>query len=548
MAGAMIEFLKISSMAIFDEVEIEFGQGLNCITGETGAGKSLVLGALMLLMGSKASQDLVRPGAQKASIEALFTISGREMVIRREIYPTGSSRCYVDGKLATAAGLAEISSSLITIYGQHEYQDLLNPAQQMSILESLAQLDRNHVHLAYETLSDAVKHLHSLESTIEEYRKERENLLFALEELLSVDLTPGLEDELTAELSLAQGAAELKQCAHLAEETLYSGASSVVELLGRTREYMSKAASVDRSIVPLAQSLDELSASIEDISIALREKAAAYEYDPEQIAALEEKLHFVQDLKRKHKTDEQGLLALKKETENRLALTEDSDQAISQARNAVSEAIRKYREHIRAFLEQRMAFSRAFCRRINNALHELGMPGAEFQVVQPEITSLDDLMLDAKGCPVSPGVLLKGEFLISTNVGHKPLPLARIASGGELSRIMLAIKVQQKSSQEGTLLFDEIDSGISGQTALMIARRLKELSGHAQSIVVTHLHQVASVADSHFVITKHAEDGRTISTIREIHDMDRAMELARMMGGEAPSPAVIRHAKELIGL
>jgi DNA repair protein RecN (Recombination protein N) len=298
----------------------------------------------------------------------------------------------------------------------------------------------------------------------------------------------------------------------------------------------------------LAQSLDELSASIEDISIALREKAAAYEYDPGQIAALEEKLHFVQDLKRKHKTDEQGLLALKKETENRLALTEDSDQAISQARNVVSETIRKYREYIRAFLEQRIAFSRVFCRRINNALHELGMPGAEFQVAQPEITGLDGLMLDAKGCPVSPGVLLKGEFLISTNVGHKPLPLARIASGGELSRIMLAIKVQQKSSQEGTLLFDEIDSGISGQTALMIARRLKELSSHAQSIVVTHLHQVASVADSHFVITKHAKDGRTISTIREIHDMDRAMELARMMGGEAPSPAVIRHAKELIGL
>lgn len=544
----MIEFLKISSMAIFDEVEIAFGQGLNCITGETGAGKSLVLGALMLLMGSKASQDLVRPGAQKTSIEALFTISGKEMVIRREIYPTGSSRCYIDGKLATAAGLADISSNLITIYGQHEYQDLLNPAQQMSILENLAQLHRDQVNNAYDFLSEAVKFQQNLQSKIEQYRKGREDLLFALRELQSMDITPGLEDELTAELSVARGAADLKHCTHLAEEILYSGTSSVVELLGQTRDYMSKACSMDRGIEPLVQSLDDISACIEDISLSLREKAAAYEYDPETIELLEEKLHTIQDLKRKHRTDEQGLLALKQEIQSRLALTEDSHQAILQAEEAVSGAAREYLDLLRGFLEKRSSFSRSFCERINQDLHDLGMPGTEFKIVQADAESLGDLLFDAKGFPVSPGTLLKGEFLISTNVGHKPLPLGRIASGGELSRIMLAIKVQQKAAQEGTLLFDEIDSGISGQTAFMIAQRLKELSLHAQSIVVTHLHQVASVADSHYVIMKNADDGRTISTIHEVTSMDRALELARMMGGKAPSPAVIRHAKELIGL
>ena len=176
------------------------------------------------------------------------------------------------------------------------------------------------------------------------------------------------------------------------------------------------------------------------------------------------------------------------------------------------------------------------------------MPGAEFHVVQADPTGIGERVFDAQGCPVDSGAILKGEFLISTNVGQKPLPLAKIASGGELSRIMLAIKVRQKTSQEGNLIFDEIDSGISGQTALVIAKRLKELSSHAQSIVVTHLHQVASVADSHFVIKKRADGGTTISTIQEVKDMDRAMELARMMGGETPSPAVIRHAKELIGL
>ncbi len=544
----MIDFLKISSMAVFDEIEIDFRQGLNCITGETGAGKSLVLGALTLLMGSKASQDLVRPGAPKTSIEALFTISGKEMVVRREIYPTGSSRCYIDGKLATAAGLADITSNLITIYGQHEYQDLLNPVQQMGILESLAGLSRNRVNEAYEALCHAVSSLQGLERSAERYREEREDLLFALGELMSVEITPGLEDELAAELNLVRGSADLKHCTHQAEEMLYSGASSVVELLGLTRDHLSRAASMDRELGSLLQSLDDISARVEDISMALRAKTAAYEYDPETIEALEEKLHFVQDLKRKHRTDEQGLIDLKLELESRLALAEDSNQAIRQAREAVSSATAEYEDLLKGFLEKRGTFAREFCKKINRDLHDLGMPGAEFHVVQADPSEVGELVIDSKGCPATPGAVLKGEFLISTNVGHKPLSLAKIASGGELSRIMLAIKVHQKASQEGTLIFDEIDSGISGQTALVIAKRLKELSGHAQSIVVTHLHQVASVADSHFVIMKNADDGTTISTIQEVKDMDRAMELARMMGGETPSPAVIRHAKELIGL
>jgi DNA repair protein RecN (Recombination protein N) len=169
-------------------------------------------------------------------------------------------------------------------------------------------------------------------------------------------------------------------------------------------------------------------------------------------------------------------------------------------------------------------------------------------VSQLDEKDLDDHLFDGKGAAVTPGSVLKGEFLISTNVGQKPLPLARVASGGELSRIMLAIKVQQRTSHQGTLIFDEIDSGISGQTALMIAKKLKELSSHAQSIVVTHLHQVASVADTHFVISKKVTKGATSSSIREVARMDRVNELARMMGGESPSQAVIKHAKELVGM
>ncbi|MFA5653689.1 MAG: hypothetical protein WDA72_06225, partial [Desulfomonilia bacterium] len=428
------------------------------------------------------------------------------------------------------------------------YQDLLNPVQQMGILEGLAGLSRDRVNGSYERLCNAAAFRKDLERSVEQYREEREDLLFALGELKSVKITPGLEEEIAAELSLVKKAADLKHCTHQAEEMLYSGASSVVELLGLARDYISRAACMDRELASLLQSFDEISAGVEDISMALRAKTAAYEYDPETIETLEEKLHFILDLKKKHRTDEQGLIDLETELENRLALAEDSNQAIQQAREAVSSATAEYEELLKGFLDARTAFARTFCKEINRDLHDLGMPGAEFHVVQADLSEIGERVLDDKGCPAAPGAILKGEFLISTNVGHKPLPLAKIASGGELSRIMLAIKVHQKASQEGTLIFDEIDSGISGQTAQVIAKRLKELSGHAQSIVVTHLHQVASVADSHFVIMKRADGGTTISTIQEVKDMDRAMELARMMGGETPSQAVIRHAKELIGL
>lgn len=544
----MIEFLKISSMAIFDEAEVEFHPGLNCITGETGTGKSLVLGALVLLMGSKASQDMVRPGAPKASVEALFTIGGKQTVLRREIYPTGSSRCFIDGSLATVANLSEFSAGLITIYGQHDYQDLLHPSQQMAILEELAGLERDEAQARFEALEGAQSFLRELEGRIERYRQDRDDLLFALGELDSLEITEGLEAELASRLNQAHGAQELKRCSHLAEDILYSGSSSVVELLAQARDYAAKVASVDESVSDLVLSLGDVAAQVEDISRSLRQKIASYEYDPEAIDLLEEKLHFLQDLKRKHRTDEYGLLELKRELASRLALTEDSRDALEQARQEVARAEASYREAIEGFLSGRRAFSEEFSARINADLEALGMPGTRFTVSQAEACGTGGQILDAKGSAVHPGTLLKGEFLISTNVGHKLLPLARIASGGELSRIMLAVKAQQKTSQQGTLIFDEVDSGISGQTALMIASKLKELSGHAQSIVVTHLHQVASVADTHFVISKKVSRGSTTSSIREVVRMERVDELARMMGGESPSKAVIKHARELVGM
>jgi len=542
----MIAFLKISSLAIFDEIEMAFTEGLNCITGETGAGKSLIMGALTLLMGAKASRDLVRPGSEKTTIEALFILEDREMALRREIFPSGSNRCYIDGKLATVAGLAEVSSELIHIYGQHEYQDLLNPSQHMAILEELSGIDRERIYRSYEDFRRAHDRLVGLREKIEQYRLDKEDLTYAVNELRSIDIREGLEQSLTEELELACSAAELKRSALLADDILYSGNTSVMDLAAQAHEQISRITSIDRHLENLCGSLKGVIAQVEDISMGLRERIATYEYDPEGIETLEHQLHAIQDLKKKHRTDEAGLIDLREELIQRLNLTQESDSMIEEAVKDVVAAKDRYIQSIREHLLRRKTFAETLSRHINSDLKELGMPGTLFEVQQTDTQRLEDAVYDSRGNIISPGDLLKGEFLISTNVGHKLLPLYKIASGGELSRIMLAIKVQQKTSKDCTLLFDEIDSGISGQTAFMIANRLKKIAQGSQAIVVTHLHQVASLADNHLVITKSVSDEHTASHVQKVAKMERVMELARMIGGESPSLTVIEHAKELV--
>ena len=542
----MIDFLKISSMAIFDEIEIDFTSGLNCITGETGAGKSLILGALTLLMGARAGREMIRPGSEKTIVEALFTVSGRDLVLRRELYPTGSSRCYIDGKLTTSAGLVEVSSGLIHIYGQHEYQDLLSPRQHMKILEDYAGISRDNVEASYREYTKAEEAYKELERLIDSFMQEKEYLEHCLRELTALCIEEGLEERLTQELQTAQKASELKQTALAAQELIYTGTHSITDLTAEARQQIHRIVAHDPSMENLVHSMDSIMAQLEDMHVELRGRIDAYEYDPQRIEDLEEQLNTLREIKRKHRTDETGLIRLTGEMQQKLSMLDESGNNTSFAKKKVDETRSRYQETAKTSLEKRWRAAKSLCKRINADLEDLGMPGTDFRVSQLMPDDVDKAFLDVGTRAVSPNTLLKGDFLISTNVGQNILPLAKIASGGELSRIMLAIKVSQKASSEATLIFDEIDAGISGQTAIAIAHKLKELSGHAQAIVVTHLHQVASVADSHFVITKTVKDRTTSSALQKVRNTDRVMELARMMGGDSPSLSVIELAKELV--
>ena len=542
----MIDLIRIRSMAIFDEAEIEFGPGLNCITGETGAGKSLIIGALTLLMGAKASKDLVRPGSDKAVIEAILSRHDREFLLRRDIQASGRSRCFINGELATLEQLGRLSSGIINIYGQHQYQDLLNPQQQMSMLEEMAGIDRSEVLSSYEEFVSATKKLYELSDRIEKTRQDKEDLEYRVAELRQASVNEGEEKEILGELDVSRAARSLKEKALMALDILYSGSHSVIDLSGQVSDIVEEISSMDNALRSVADRLKSLMAEMEDLAYNLRQRSEAYEFDPSRIGELEDRLQLIRDLKRKYNTDEAGLKDILSDLEFRLSSLEESGWLLEDAMQKKRDALEVYHAKLKDLLSRRMEYAKELSELVNADLESLGMRGARFSISQIGIEELEDLVREPDMETLTPSRILRGRFMVSTNIGQPMLDLSRTASGGELSRIMLALKIHQRSLSGGTMVFDEVDSGMGGETAFQLSKRLKEISEHAQTIVVTHLHQVAARADNHYLVTKAVTDNTTLAGIMMLDERQRVMEIARMMGGSNPSPKVIEHARELL--
>lgn len=542
----MIDLIRIRSMAIFDEAEIEFGPGLNCITGETGAGKSLIIGALTLLMGAKASKDLVRPGSDKAVIEAILSRHDREFLLRRDIQASGRSRCFINGELATLEQLGRLSSGIINIYGQHQYQDLLNPQQQMSMLEEMAGIDRSEVLSSYEEFVSATKKLYELSDRIEKTRQDKEDLEYRVAELRQASVNEGEEKEILGELDVSRAARSLKEKALMALDILYSGSHSVIDLSGQVSDIVEEISSMDNALRSVADRLKSLMAEMEDLAYNLRQRSEAYEFDPSRIGELEDRLQLIRDLKRKYNTDEAGLKDILSDLEFRLSSLEESGWLLEEAMQKKRDALEVYHAKLKDLLSRRMEYAKELSELVNADLESLGMRGARFSISQIGIEELEDLVREPDMETLAPSRVLRGRFMVSTNIGQPMLDLSRTASGGELSRIMLALKIHQRSLSGGTMVFDEVDSGMGGETAFQLSKRLKEISEHAQTIVVTHLHQVAARADNHYLVTKAVTGNTTLAGIMMLDERQRVMEIARMMGGSNPSPKVIEHARELL--
>ena len=549
----MLVHLTITDFAIIDRLEIEFGPGFNVLTGETGAGKSIVMDALGLLLGDRARPELIRTGCEEAAVEALFDLAGRadlqtdlaaagfpggdDLILRRLVNRGGRSRAYVNGSLATLAQLQPLSERLVAVCGQHEHQALLGREAHLPFVDTFGGLEplRDTYRAGFAAWRDCGERLARL-SAAECERAQRLDLLrYQAQELAAADLRPGEEEELLAERLLLQNAERLAAAAGSGYDALYAADGAACEVLGRVASELDGLAAIDPALGELAATLKQSLYNVEDVAAQLRVHLGRISFEPGRQEAVEERLALLSTLKRKYGTAVAEIL------ERQAAIDiELNELEHVEATRATLEA-----EHARlraALLEAgtrlgsaRQAAGERLRAAMQNELADLAMPGARFEL---QLTPLPD---------PGPAGLERGEFLLAPNRGEALLPLARIASGGELSRILLALKrIAPGRNQVPTLVFDEVDAGIGGVTATAVGDKLRAVSRTAQVLCVTHLPQVAAGADRHYLVVKREAAGRTVTGVEPLTGEARVAEMARMLGGAQVTDKTLAHARELI--
>ena len=539
----MLRFLSIRNLAVIDRLELEFEPGLSVLTGETGAGKSILVGAVGLLAGGRASGDLVRTGEETATVEAIFdTPEGAERIVRREISANaGRSRAFVDGVLATSAALRELAAPLVDLHGQHEHQVLLDPATHLDLLDEFAGLTaaRAPVSDAFAAWQRLSAERDALLTGEREKASRIEFLAFQLQEIDRAAPRPGEDQELTATRHVLGSADKLQRLCGDAYTSLYEGDQAALPALGTVWRKLVELAGIDERFRPYLEARDGVKAQLEDLAYFLRSYADGIEASPARLQEVEDRLAILERLKRKHGPTLDDVIAraasLRRELDDLGHATERAaalGQDVAAARDA-------YRRLAGRLSEDRHGAADRFARALERALGDLAMARTRCEVrFEP----------DRGEAGWTPRGYDAAELFISPNAGEDVRPLAKIASGGELSRIMLALKTLAASidAPGKTLIFDEVDAGIGGAVADVVGARLQKLAARAQVLCITHLPQIAAHGASHYRITKGVKGGRTVTAVSRIDGAEREAEIARMIGGTAISSAVMESAREML--
>ncbi|MBX3274442.1 MAG: DNA repair protein RecN [Sandaracinaceae bacterium] len=560
----MLTVLRIKNLAIIDELEVELAGGLNVITGETGAGKSILIGALGLVLGAKGRAELVRTGAEAAEVEALFELADdeparahldaagieveRELVIRRVLSANGRTRAYVNGTLTTAGQLADIARGLVDISSQHEHHTLVDPATHLGFLDAFGALGakRAEVAAAHRALRDAEDALARSRGAVAD-RGEREDFLrFQIREIEALDPQPGEEDALAAERARLVHAERLVAASAGAEEALYSSDDALCATLDRIARSVREGATHDPALAPYADGLEAALAQLEEVARELGAYAEDVRVDPERLAEVEERAHRLRRLTRKHGGDVEGVLARLLEMRAELAELEGVEEAVERLGRERDAAHARAARAASALSAERHRIAGALGDAIGRELATLGMGEAKVEVqIEPLAERRGELSVD--GARLGETGIDRVEFLIAPNRGEVPRPLRKIASGGELSRALLAIKrVLAGAGRASLYVFDEVDAGVGGGVAEVIGRKLSEVAAHHQVLCVTHLAQIAVYADRHFRVDKRVVDERTRSAIERLGESERLEEVARMVGGLEVTSRTRAAAKELL--
>jgi DNA repair protein RecN (Recombination protein N) len=562
----MLSELSIKNFAIIDDLTIRFSDGLTIFSGETGAGKSIIINAVNLLLGSRATARMVRTGAEAAELSALFHLpknsparevlsaNGHEesdhLLIRRIISAANRHKVYINDRLATMQLLSAVTDNLASISGQHEHQRLLKESRHLFFLDQFAGLMplRREVYQEYHALSSLIQKRDELSRSRRHQDEHLELLQYQKQEIEDAAISPGEDDELKEEHARIKNAAYLYQTVGDGIETLYNADGAVAERLAEVAKSLERAAAIDAGLSPAAESLADIAVRIEDATNELRARLDAIHFDERRLEEIEARLDLLTRLKRKYGGDLQAVLAYQEKIVQELSGYDSLEAAVSET----EAAIEKHQERLVPLCHElsgrRGEAAEKLGGRMENELESLKMQNTRFVVSLEKNREKDP----------PPGLLLNGEavtetgaesacFMIAPNPGEALRPLSAIASGGELSRVILALKaIMANSDTPGTLIFDEVDAGIGGEVAEMVGKKLSSLARVHQVVCITHLAQIAKFGDHHYKISKQTERKRTRTRIAQLSGEERVEETARMISGADITQTTRRHAREML--
>ncbi len=550
----MLSVLHIENIAVIEQAEILFEGGFNVLTGETGAGKSIVIDAISAILGERTYRDVIRTGANRAFVSAIFTnipqydwfsenqveFDTQELQVQREIYADGRNVCRVNGRPVSVASLKKLGGRLINIHGQHDSQQLFEEENHLTYLDAFARDEQEleAYQQAFSAMQSVQREIQKLSMDESEKLRLVETLTFQIEEIRAANLVSGEEEQLKERRKVLQNAEKLSDALRMADEALYGGDSSdgAAGLLSNAEHALSRVSTISADMQTLHQKISDLMYSVQDAADELRAMRDDLSYSEGELEEIEERLDAIHKLKRKYGASVEDVLAYLADSEQRLDEIEFASDRIETLKKREAELQKETIRQGEILREKRLSAAQAMESRICDELRQLDMPKirfvCEFTPQQPMQTGLDSV-----------------RFLMSANVGENLKPLSKVASGGELARIMLAMK-QVLAQQDGvpTLIFDEVDAGVSGRAAQKVAYKLWTVSKGRQVLCVTHLPQIAAMADAEYTVEKRVENERTYTSVLHLDESGRKQELARFIGGSMITETTLAGAAELLRL
>jgi DNA repair protein RecN (Recombination protein N) len=537
----MLRFLRVEHLAVIDAVQVEFEPGLTVLTGETGAGKSMLVEAVGLLIGGRASSELIRTGESQATVQAVFDVGSAELIIRREITSQGRSRAFVNDTLVSAAALKEQMSPLVELHGQHEHQTLLDPESHLLMLDEFAGLgvERGVVAATFQEWRRLQSELDAFQMDEREKAARVDLLRFQMAELETARIQAGEDDQLETTRRVLANAERLQRLCGEAYATLYESEEAALARLGGVWKRVGELAAVDPLFQPYLDARDGIKSQLEDLALTLREYAERIDASPTRLQEVEDRLALIERMKRKYGPTIADVIGRRDALAQQLDSLQNAEERRAELEMETSRSREDFVTHAQALSRKRREAAQTFSRRLQELLAELAMERTRFEVrfqADPPESAWSESGVDVAEC------------YLSANVGEDLRPLARIASGGELSRIMLAIRTLAAADSPGkTLIFDEVDAGIGGRVADVVGKKLGRLGQAFQVMCITHLPQIAAAGNAHFHISKTVSNGRTVTRVARLNHAERIEEVARMMGGAAPTDSTRLAARELLG-